>query len=594
MSMIPFVGFAPDLDPVTPGVITSCSQMIPTLKGVAGAPAALDAGNDALAASCRGAAAVTRLDNVRRIFAGTQTNLYELSGTAWSDVTRVTQLATPGIATGTGSATGGTLAAATYYVKIVAVDGSGNTTPAGPESVGVTTTGTTSSIAYTWTAVSGAASYRIYYGTAAGAENGYYTSATNSFTLTATSGTAGVPPTVGDINYTGSTENLWRFAQFGNVSLAANQTERIQFSSSGAFADITQAPKARMIETASGFVLAFAINDAAVGGDRPDAWWCSNIYDYATWTPAVSNQAAFGYLLDTPGEIRAAKRLGQDVVAYKERSMYLGRYVGPPVVWSWTLAASDVGAIAQESVVDTGTTHLFISADDFMVFDGSPPRSMQAPVREWFFKNSDPVYRYRTKGYFDKANGRVWWFYASNSSAGALTDAIVYNIKSNRWGYGQYSIETVMEYIAADTTWDSWPPGPATDYENIADLPFDSQAWDTGTRQLAVFGTDHKIKTLNGPCGTSSIITGDFGDDTAYSTITEVKPRFLTRPASASMTNYAKAYEGDVKTQCDTNSINGNKFDPLASGRFHSLKFDMIGDYEMVGFDPKLVPDGEN
>jgi hypothetical protein len=482
--MIPFIGFAPDLDPNTPGVITSCVQVIPTLKGMAGAPTANDAGLDALAAACRGAAVLTRLDNTRRIFAGTQTKMYELSSTSWVDVSKVG-------------------------------------------------------------------------------------------------------------NYTGSTENTWRYGQFGNVSLAANQTERIQFSSSGAFADIAQAPKARIIVTASGFVMALGINDAAVGGDRPDAWWNCNIYDYVTWTPASSNQAAFGYLLDTPGEIRAGKALGPDIVAYKERSIYLGRFVGPPVVWQWQLIASDVGALSNECVVDTGTAHLFISRDDFWLFDGSRPRSIGAPVREWFFRNSDPTYRYKTRGYYDRFTGRVWWFYPSTSSGGALTDALIYNIKSDRWGYAQLNAQCVLDYVNPETTWDNWPPGVATNYENIVDLPFDSPAFDTDTALPAIFGTDNKIKTLVGACTSSSIITGDVGDDTQYTTLTAVKPRFISRPTAATLTTYSKEYQGDSLEVRETSSLDGNKFDALSSGRLHRMKFDLTGDYEMVGYTPDVVADGE-
>lgn len=484
MSMIPFLGFTPDIDPVTPGAITACSNVIPTLKGMAGAPTAFSQGISALAAACRGGAAVTRLDNARRLFAGTQTKLYELSGTGWSDISK-----------------------------------------------------------------------------------------------------AG--------NYTGGPENLWRFAQFGNVSLAANQTERIQFSSAGAFADITQAPKARIIETVGGFVMAFGINDATVGGDRPDAWWCSNIYDYATWTPATSNQAAYGYLLDTPGEIRAGKRLGANIVAYKERSIYLGQYVGSPIVWSWQLVASDVGALSQECVVDTGTAHLFISRDDFWIFDGSRPQPIGAPVREWFFNNSDPTYRYRTKGFYDRFSKRVWWLFPSNTSGGVLDSALIYNVQTNKWGYAQVSAQAALDYIAPDTTFDNWPPGSAVTFDNIVDLPFDSPAFNFDQAQVAIFDTSNTLKTLTGPCVAASITAGDIGDDGAYSTITGVRPRFLARPATSWAAVYTKAYEGDAATYRTQSAINGNKYDLLASGRYHRLKFDFTGDFEIVGFDPVLVPDGD-
>lgn len=482
--MTPFIGFAPDLDPVTPGVIANCSQLIPTLKGMEGAPTPVDGGLDALPAAPRGSAYVTRLDDVRRMFAGAQTKLYELSGTTWIDVSR-----------------------------------------------------------------------------------------------------AG--------NYIGGAENRWRFAQFGNATLATNETEKIQVSTSGAFADIAQAPKARMLETASGFVLAFGCNDTAIGGDRSDSWWCSNIYDHLTWTPGAGNQAAYGYLLDTPGEIRAGKRFGQDVVVYKERSMYLGRYVGPPVIWAFQLISSDVGALSQESVVDTGTAQLFISRDNFWIFDGSQPRPLDSPLREWFFKNSDSSYRYKIQGYFDKFNNRVWWFYAPNGSGGALTDAIVYHLKTGKWGYAQKTVRAVLDYFTAETPWDSWPPGPATSYEDIPDVSFDSPYFDNDASTLAYFDADNKVVTLSGACDAATLTTGDYGDEGAVLDLTAVKPRFLRRPSTATLTNYTKMFSGDVATTGSTSAINGNKFDVLAAARYHSFRLAMTGDFEIVGINPELAPDGE-
>jgi hypothetical protein len=41
---------------------------------------------DALAAECLGAETLTKLDATRRVFAGTASKLYELSGTSWTDV----------------------------------------------------------------------------------------------------------------------------------------------------------------------------------------------------------------------------------------------------------------------------------------------------------------------------------------------------------------------------------------------------------------------------------------------------------------------------------------------------------------------------
>ena len=87
--MTPFIGFAPDLEAQTPGVLTDCSHLIPYRNGM---EAARDGSTPtdvpALAAECQGAAVVTALDGTRRVIAGTATNLYELVGGAWSDESR--------------------------------------------------------------------------------------------------------------------------------------------------------------------------------------------------------------------------------------------------------------------------------------------------------------------------------------------------------------------------------------------------------------------------------------------------------------------------------------------------------------------------
>jgi hypothetical protein len=87
--MTPIKGFAPDMDPNSAGVITACSNIIPFEAGMKGAPSPLATTVDALAAECRGAVVATKLDGSRRVIAGTQTKLYELAGTSWTDVTNV-------------------------------------------------------------------------------------------------------------------------------------------------------------------------------------------------------------------------------------------------------------------------------------------------------------------------------------------------------------------------------------------------------------------------------------------------------------------------------------------------------------------------
>ena len=126
---------------------------------------------------------------------------------------KLTQVATPAAASGTGSATGGSLAAGNYYVRVVGIDVNAQSTLPSAESTVVTTTGSTSSIAYIIPATVGVNSYRIYVTQTSGTyTSGYFTFnpdyLTNYFTLTTLSGTtAGSLPSInntGGVNITGN------------------------------------------------------------------------------------------------------------------------------------------------------------------------------------------------------------------------------------------------------------------------------------------------------------------------------------------------------------------------------------------------------
>jgi len=109
-------------------------------------------------------------------------------------VSNTTTLSAPTANTPTTATTGGTLAAATYYYKVTAINAVGETLPSAE--VSIATTGSTSTTTVTWSSVTGATGYKIYRGTAAGAESVYYTvGAVTTFTDTGATSTAGTPPT---------------------------------------------------------------------------------------------------------------------------------------------------------------------------------------------------------------------------------------------------------------------------------------------------------------------------------------------------------------------------------------------------------------
>jgi hypothetical protein len=485
--MIPFVGYAPDLPIGTQGIFTACDRIIPLTDGFAAQNAPLDIGINALAGQARGFAIIGRLDGLRRVFSATQTKIYELNSTTWTDVSAA-----------------------------------------------------------------------------------------------------------GDYDLGADAEIRARFAQFGNVTLAAvGQNDLLQSSTTGAFSAIANSPQAKVIETVNNFVFAFNYVDPAYGlGTRENGWWCSALGDETDWNPSVSTQSVAGSFIETPGPVVAAKRLGSSIVAYKEKSAFFGQYVGAPAVWSWTQLPGELGTYSQETIVNVGTAHFFISHDDFQMFDGSRFTSIGTPVRQTFFNELDPKYRTRIWAAHDRINGLIYWHYPSKSGGGAIDKCLVYNYKIDKWGRSDQLIEAVAEYIDPGITYD----GLGAEYATYDDLPtgisYNSSFWTAEAPVVTFFGTDHKLYGYGGTPTSSSITTGHYGDVTQFSTISKVRPRFIVTPASSTMEYSHSNDNADNMTQNITSTLVNNVYDMIWSARWHKFKFNYVGAMKITGFRPEMINDG--
>lgn len=104
-----------------------------------------------------------------------------------------TSLSAPTSLAATGSGTGGTLAANTYYYKVTAYNHAGETIGSTEDSE--TVSGSTSKIDLSWTAVTGATGYKVYRGTSSNGQSvRVATVTTNSYSDTGSAGTAATVP----------------------------------------------------------------------------------------------------------------------------------------------------------------------------------------------------------------------------------------------------------------------------------------------------------------------------------------------------------------------------------------------------------------
>ena len=465
-------GFAPDVDPTTPGVLTDCDAIIPTLKGLSAANSPVDAGLPALSEAPTSAFVAELLDGTKRTFVATATTIQEASGTSWTDRSR---------------------------------------------------------------------------------EGGY------------------------------SGSERTRFCTFGNVVLATNRSEGIQQADPSAdFADITDAPKASILVPASGFVMALNI-DGMTLGDVPDGWGCSAIRNQEDWTPAAATQCAAGRLLDSPGPILAGAALGDDVIAYKATSMYVGRYVGPPLVWSWSRVPGDVGCVGAEAVVVVGTVHYFVGPDDFYMFDGTVPVSIGAPIREWFFDTLSVPDRHKIVCTVDRARSLVYWHFPTVNGEGALDGCVIYNTRTQQWGKWSVTIQAAVQYSSGQVTYDTLGDDYST-YDDLPSISFDSPFW-LADQTIPGVLIDKSLYSLTGEPGESWLVTGDVGDLTDFSYLSRVTPRYSRKPTTATAKNYYRNELGDAPTVDATSPLARGRFDFRRSARWHRFRLTQTGAMTINGLD---------
>jgi hypothetical protein len=455
--------------------------MVPYLNGMEGAPEPVTpASTPALAAACIGAAVVSKLDDTRRIIAGTTTKLYELVSGAWTDVSRAAV-------------------------------------------------------------------------------------------------------------YTGGVDTRWAITQFGDATLCANRVDVIQRSTGAAFADISGAPKAEIIFTVGAFVMALNLND---GSEKPDGWQCCAAFDDTSWTPSLATQATAGRLVATAGRLTAGMRLGEYAIAYKQRSIYLGQYVGAPTVWNWIqVPGGDAGCVGKEAICDIGGAHFFVGDDNLWIFDGTRPIPVaDGNVRQFFYDNSNPSYRYKTICVFDRQKNLVWVFYPSLGST-SPDSAIVYHVNAKKWGVANRSIEAALNYVSGGVTIDGLSTISPT-IDGLAPYSFDSQFWLAGGKSLSIFNTSHQLQAMTGASVASSMTSGEVGDDYTVTALNKIRLRYAVAPASASVQTFIQQNSGTGFTAAATGSVVDGKFDLRQTARWHRATFTFGGAVKVTHMDADLTAAG--
>ncbi len=315
----------------------------------------------------------------------------------------------------------------------------------------------------------------------------------------------------------------WQFAMYGTITIATNNVDNPQFAApASTFADLTGAPKAKCIAVLNNVVMLANYNSG--GGQVGDGWFSSDAGDYTNWTATAANAVANGRLTDTPGPINAMATMNDTIVIWKSRGMYIGRFVGGDVQWSWQLLSPDVGCVAPDAWVHTDAGIVFVSERDVFLYDGGSLRAIAgADIRGDFFGSAVSENLSYIKCSYEPVEGLVYIFVNVSGSANGCDRAYTWSHLSGKWGltgsaghFGNVTFAYVATVFRNPNYSDQLVRGFASNANRTAAAIIDSAG------KVAVFsGVNATFPTITGPL---------VGRNEQLSTLIGITPLYFTAP----------------------------------------------------------------
>lgn len=360
-----------------------------------------------------------------------------------------------------------------------------------------------------------------------------------------------------------SASDTWQFAQFGDITLAANGNDFIQQATGIAFSDIATSPKAKIV-----FIHENGVIAANTSAD-PAGWYRSDTGDPTNWTATAANDVDSGTLAGgVGGPITAGTVLGNLAILWKSSAMYGGLFVGDvDEKIRWQMISPKIGCVGINAFIETELGIIFVSERDVMLFDGSRPRSIADKIRKALITaiNSNRKNVFLTH---DEIERCVYIWYPTGSDT-YPTRAIIYNYRTGKWGARTSVTSTTVSttYLRCPVQNSNYTDMVATG--GIATNPFRQAnfAWGSGAGgRLLNFA--YQVGSATRPVA-PSMSTGYIGRPDQDSTLVRLRiiNENVGEPVATfagfsynSTLNVSKAYTGGIDQDGNGNTNINNRF----------------------------------
>jgi hypothetical protein len=189
------------------------------------------------------------------------------------------------------------------------------------------------------------------------------------------------------------------------------------------------------VSDASRFVLVFGCNDYGSTVQDPLLIRWSDQESFATWYPAVTNQAG-SYRLSHGSTIVTAMQTRQEILVLTDSAIYSMQYLGPPYVWSFQILGDNISIAGPNAIATANNITYWMGTDKFYMYSGRV-QTLPSTLREYVYNDINLDQSYQFMAGTNEGYNEVWWQYCSAGST-VVDRYVIYNHLDNVWYYGDW------------------------------------------------------------------------------------------------------------------------------------------------------------
>lgn len=238
--------------------------------------------------------------------------------------------------------------------------------------------------------------------------------------------------------------------------------------------------RAASIHSYTSHLVVLGFDDGAVSGPQFRIAWSDAAAEGTlpqSWTPTPENLAGSVQLRDTDGYLVTALQLRNDLILYKQDSIYRMFLRGDEFVMGFERVISDHGCDSVRGVSAIGDVHFFVDRGDVRAFNGQTTQSVASvKIREALTATVSDEFRDQTIVVAYPEREQVW---VAVVPAGSTTADIVlvYDLLHQAWSVKRYpgTVAMILGPFAATV----FIPGSLTWDQAVREWDTVDEAWNT-------------------------------------------------------------------------------------------------------------------